>query len=90
MIAKLLNRFLDDEGGPVGKLRMRCLKPKVGSGTELEDTPDNLPDIGDFELKDIIKGPIEVIPKGSTKFVVPEYKAIVSFYWQILITNWRI
>ena len=33
MIAKLLNRFLDDEGGPVDKLRMRCLKSKVGSGT---------------------------------------------------------
>ena len=69
---------------------MRCLKPKVGSGTELEDTPDHLPEIGDFELKDIIKGPIEVIPKGSTKFVVPDYEAIASFYRQILTTNWRI
>ena len=90
MVAKLLNRFLVDEDGPVEKLRMRWLKPKVGSGTELEDTPADLPDIEDFQLNDVIKGPITVEPKGATKFIVPEYEEIASFYRKIQTINWRL
>ena len=52
-----------DDDGPVDKITMRCLKPKVGSGTILEDTPDHLPPgIGNFELVDIIAGPLTVNP----------------------------
>ena len=40
---------------------MRCLKPKVGMGTILEDTPNHLPDIAMFKLYDVIAGPLEVI-----------------------------
>jgi len=79
-IAKLLQRFLVDEGGPVDSLLMRCLKPKVRSGTILEDTPSHLPpDESHFKLNDIIAGPIEVNPlRGSIKFSVPKYEEIVN------------
>lgn len=81
LIAKLLNRFLEDEGGPIDSLEMKCLKPKVDSGMVLEDTPNHLPDdIWHFEIEDVIKGPIEVIPKGSTQFLVPAYEEIATYY----------
>ena len=32
-IAKLLKRFLKDKDGPANEFLMRCLKPKVDSGT---------------------------------------------------------
>lgn len=42
-VAKVLNRFLSDKGGPVKSLLMQCLLPKVGSGNELKATPSHLP-----------------------------------------------
>ena len=66
---------------PVDKIRMRCLKPKVGSGTVLDDTPVHLPDdIWDFELKDVIAGPLQVFSKGFHQFVVPDYENIAQYY----------
>ena len=59
LVRKLLKRFLEDENGPVESLKIRCLKPKTGSGTVvLEDTHESLPDIGLFY---VISGPLEVI-----------------------------
>ena len=77
-IAKVVSRFLVDENGPVESLIMRCLKPKVGSGTILEDIPPHLPpDEGFFKLADIIAGPLAVNPlKGSIKFEVPDYENV--------------
>ena len=49
-IGRLLRRFLLEEDGKVESIEMRCLKPKVGSGTVLEDTPHHLPDIGIFKI----------------------------------------
>ena len=78
-IAKLLNRFLEDADGPADEFLMRCLKPKVDSGDILEDTPKHLvPDDGRFKLWQFIAGPLEVIPKGSSKFMVPQYPNILS------------
>ena len=37
--SKIMNRFLVDENDPVDSLKVRCLKPKMGSGTLLDDTP---------------------------------------------------
>ena len=37
-VGKILKRFLLEENGDVDCLEVRCLKPKVGSGTLLEDT----------------------------------------------------
>ena len=77
LIAKVLKRFLEDEDGPIESFEMKCLKPKVGSGIVLDDTPNHLPDdIWHFKMDDIIKGPIEVSPKGSMQFVVPAYEEI--------------
>ena len=88
LIGKLLSRSLEEDG--TVKLEMRCLKPKVGSGTELDDTPQHLPDVGYFALKDVIRGPIDVIPKRSNKFEVPEYEDIATFYNKILTIDWRL
>ena len=38
-VGKIMNRFLVDENDPVDSLKARCLKPKMGSGTLLDDTP---------------------------------------------------
>ena len=59
---------------------MQCLKPKTGSGTILEDTPEHLPDIGDFSLADIIAGPLSVIPRGAKQFDVPRYEEVKALY----------
>ena len=78
-----------DKDGNVDRIVMNCLKPKVGSWNVLDEAPKNLPDIRDFELKDVIKGPIEVQPKGSTQFIVPDYENIVCYYRRISAINWR-
>ena len=35
---------------------MRCLKPRVGLRTVMEDNPDHLPDIGILKIEDVIDG----------------------------------
>ena len=42
---RLLRQILLEEDGKVESIEMCCLKPKVGNGTVLEDTPDHLPDL---------------------------------------------
>ena len=59
---RLLKQFLDDENGIVEAIEMRCVKPKVGTGTLFEDTPDHFPDIRMFKVHDVIAGPWEVNP----------------------------
>ena len=56
------------------------LKPKSGSSTYLEDSPDHLPDIGLFKLYDVILGPLEVIPLKGKKMDVPGYPQFVEHY----------
>ena len=73
-VGKLVRRFLVDENGPVDSVIMRCLKPKVGSGIILEDTPSHLPpDESRFPLCNVIAGHLEVSPKGSTQWEIPMY-----------------
>ena len=80
-IGKVVQRFLFDDAGPVDTISIRCLKPKVGSGTVLEDTPEHLPDIGLFELQDVIAGPLIFTPmKGNLKYNVPEYDAVRKLF----------
>ena len=63
-VAKVEKWFLVDRDGCVQSIMMRCLIPKMGSGTTLKDTPKHLPsDMGHFSLADIILGPLEVIPR---------------------------
>ena len=54
---------------------MGCLKPKLDTGNVLEDRAKHpQPDDGNFTLSQLIAGPLEVITKGSSHFVVPDYK----------------
>ena len=80
LVGKVLKRFLEDENGPVDSLEIRCLKPKIGSGTIVENTPESLPDIGLFDLHDVIMGPLEVIPVKGNKFNVPLYSTLVDHF----------
>jgi hypothetical protein len=80
-VAKFIRRFLDDDGGPIDSIEMRCLMPKNGSGDILEDTPDHLPDdIGQFKMMDVIAGPLTVTPVPPQKFVVKGYDRLVVFF----------
>ena len=46
---------------------MRFLKPKVGTGAILEDTPDHLPNIGMFKVYDMVVETLEAIPLKRKK-----------------------
>ena len=60
-MAKANRHFLEDKNGPVDNIIMTCLKPKVGSGNLLEDTPKHLPadeapfDMSKISLQDLLK-----------------------------------
>ena len=60
LVGKVLKRFLFDKDGNVDELEMKFLKPKVGLGNILEDTPSHLPDIPSIKRKGIITGPLNV------------------------------
>ena len=62
---------------------MRCLKPKVGLGTVMEDTPDHLPDIGIFKMYDIIDGPLDIVPLKGNKWDVPDYDVIYEHFKEV-------
>ena len=53
-VDRQLTWFLDDKNGKVEAIEMICLKPKVGTGTILEDTTDPLPNIRMFKVCDAI------------------------------------
>ena len=59
---------------------MRHIKPKVGSGNLLEDTPTHLPDVPLFKLADAVYDPLEVMPMKAGKFDVPEYEKVVEHF----------
>ena len=61
-IGWLMKQFLDNENGNVYAIEMGCLKSKVSLRTIMEDTPDHLPDVGVFNIEDVIDGPLEVLP----------------------------
>jgi hypothetical protein len=72
---------------------MKSLKPKVGSGIVVEDTPtpSHLPDdIWHFQIEDVIKGLIEVTPKGNTQFPLPAYEEITAYYRHLSAHNWGV
>ena len=80
--------FLVDKDGPVDTILMQSLKSKLGSGVTLEDTPKHLPaDEFQFRLSNIIAGPLEVIPKGSTNFDVPGYGELQDHFKTVTKMN---
>ena len=79
-VGKIQRWFLQDESGHVDCVEVHCPKPKVGSGTVLEDTPTHLPDISVFSLVDVIYGPLEVVPLKGEKFNVPQYQQVVEHF----------
>ena len=79
----MLKPFLENENGPVQSLKIRCLKPKTGSGTVVEDTPESLPDISTLDLHDVIMGPLEVIPVKVNKFDVQMYSMLVDHFHNV-------
>ena len=72
--------ILDTEIGPVESHEACCLKPKVGSGTLLEDTTEHLPGITIFDIKYIIYGPLAAVPVRVRKFDVPKYEDVLEHF----------
>ena len=95
-VVKLLRRFLMDKDGPADKFLMRCLAHKLNSCIILEDTlKDPSLDEGVFNVSQFIAGPLEVIPKGSSHSLMPDYVAVLhnfqllgnekeNFFWKTL------
>ena len=80
-IAKILGRFLLDEGGEIDKVMMKCLIPKTGSGDILCDTPSHREEEWDFfKMKQFIAGPLAVTPTPPNKFRVEGYEDIVKLF----------
>ena len=79
-VSKIMKNVLDDENDAVDSLKVCCPKPKVGSGTLLDNVPSHLPDICLFNLADVIYGPLEVVPMRAQKFDVPEYQEVVKHF----------
>ena len=66
---------------------MRCLKPRVGLRTVMEDTPDHLPDIGILKIQDVIDGWLSlmdgwtsVLPLRGKKLELPHYEHIAAHF----------
>ena len=87
-VTKLLQHFPCRRGWAGGYSFDEMLKAKVGSGTILEDTPAHLPlDESCFSLRDVIAGPLDVIPlKGSIKFNVSKYEEVANAFE--ILRNW--
>ena len=49
---------------------MRCLKPRIGLSTFMEETTDHLLDMGIFKIQDDIDSPSEVLHLRGKKWVI--------------------
>ena len=74
---------MDEEDGKVCSVEMSCLKPKVGLGTLMEETPEHLPDVAIFQIEDIIDGPITALPMKRKKWEIPDYDKIFSYFQEV-------
>jgi len=84
IVYRSLDMFLEDEDGKVSSVMLNCLKPKVGSGTIMEESPDHLPDESEFQIEDIIDGPIKTVPLRNKKWDIPEYDSILTHFKDVL------
>ena len=49
-------------------IEMRCLKPRIGLSTFMEETTDHLLDMGIFKIQDDIDSPSEVLHLRGKKW----------------------
>ena len=49
----------------------------------MEDTSDDLPDIGIFKIQDVIDGPLEVLLWRGKKWDVPHYERVVVYFREV-------
>ena len=62
-----------------------CLKPAVGSTTVPEEISLHLPrDIGNFEVSNIIAGPLHAVPEKGRKWKIPTYPRIKKMFDKVL------
>ena len=64
----------------IGQLMKQFLKEENGLSKVMEDTPDHLLHIEIFKRKDIIDGPLEVLPLRGKKWDVPYYERIAAHF----------
>ena len=57
---------------------------KVWHWLYTERYPQHIPDDNwDFQLHDVIAGPLEVNPKGSKHFMLPQYEEVVEVFRRV-------
>ena len=85
IIGRAKKRWLDDEGGNVQSLRLDCLKPHTGSGCTLQSYPAGQEDIFDFNLEDIIGGPLtcHIPPRKPGSWQFPDWEKVNTYYREL-------
>ena len=79
-IVKAVTRFLQDADGSINSLMLDCLKPCVGTGTELESYNGDAKDVAPVKEDNIIYGSIKVTPMKGNKWDVPNYGKIEELF----------
>ena len=89
-VGKATKRFLDDEDGAITGIELDCLKPHVGTETELESyTGSTSRDIGLFSIHDIIEGSLIVEPLKGNRWNVPTYRSLKQKFMPVSQLDWR-
>ena len=76
----LLKRFLKDEEDDIESTEMRCFKPKVGSSTVMEDTPDQLPAFLRFMISFMVHLMFYLCVRRNGVFLIMTVFFIISRY----------
>ena len=84
-VGKATKRFLDDEDGAITGIELDCLKPHVGTGTELESyAGGSSRDIDVFPIHDIIEGSLFVEPLKGNRWNVPTYRSLKEKFMRVV------
>ena len=85
-VGRAKKRFLLDEGGNVDKLLLDCLKPRVGNNN-FEEYPLNQSDEYMCSVRDVIGGPLAVVPIPGRRWRFPDYEKVLKFYKKVKDTD---
>ena len=79
-IGKVKKRFLDEAEGRAISLELDFLKPRVGSGTTLDEYPPGTWDLTICPITDVIGGPLEVRYVGKGKWDIIHLDQVETFF----------
>lgn len=83
-IGKVVRRFLEEKEGNVTQLEIMCLKPKIGHGTIVEDTPLHSKYTEIVDIINIFAGPLTAEAMKGNKFNFPNYPKIEQLFHTVV------